>query len=1038
MRPSSFGVPFALALTLTLGLCACDSKDISDHGFASLDDFLPELPPATNGARETYAGQVADTSELIPGPASQGIIGDYFIRNDRARFVIQAPGSLVGVVPSGGNLIDAVPLRANGQDLAEDHFGETSIVYQLGRHCDHQSVEILRNGSEGGVAAIRVRGVTGYNEFVNIRGIGILPIQNELVPELPDFAECATTYVLEPGSATLQTYFTLFNAGSQKITGPMGMLSDTGGEVAVFQPKNGFTRVGEIAQALDANTLSTPYMVYQGPQVAYGIMPRHPVANTPNSSVVVLGVSVFFFGLDSFLNALESTKNKFFSIQPGEGTTFQVDTFVGQNAAQVDAEYQRLYGGATQKIAGSVTWDDGTPAAGARVGIFEDSNGDKEIDSKDKIIAYVDADENGTFAGALRPGGYLLRAEVLNVARSEASGLVEQAGVGTANLVLQRPVAYDFRIVDIDSGNALIPGRITVIGEHPVPIDSRVQGAYDTFDGIVTTVIATRGTSTGVGDGVDGQILLPPGQDYRIFVSRGTEWSVVSKLVSPTAGDTPDELEFRMRRLVDTSGYIASEYHVHSLGSPDSPVPDERRVATAVADGIELYATADHDFVSAHQPIIKALGLTRLVRSIIGEEISPLVYGHFIAWPIDRDPNSPNGGAVDWPFGDNGFAMLPKEIFSAARERGAEMVQVNHPRSTSESPSDTIQHFDRMGLYFDYERRIFEGDANLMTVPAEWLRLPNEPLFDDSFNSLEIWNGFGAADTNVDGRRELTKLDTVMRDWFNFMSFGKNVTPTGSSDTHYEVLESMGMPRTLVRVSDDSAAAIEEEPMAGEANNDLVREVLDNLTHASGAFTDVIITDGPHLSLTVGSDDRPLGKVHDGQSGSIELTIEAQSADWAQIDTIEVFANNTPEIGSKALLQPIACFTSLSSLEDFDPCAMAGIGGAGTLIVNSVDLGSGFSRFEASKTLTIRPTDIPLRAGGTGSDAWIVVRVSGQRPIYPLFVGELVGENTSIFVEGNEAEVEAAIKGLGRPATALSSAFYVDFDGGGYLAPFTP
>src|SRR5690606_38155337 len=132
----------------------------------------------------------------------------------------------------------------------------TSIVYQLGRHCSHETMEVLRDGSEGGVVAIRARGLAGYNEYVNIRGIGVLPIQNDLVPELPDGAECATTYVLEPGSATLKTYFTLFNPGERVITGPLGMLNDTGGEVGVFQPRVGFGRIGEIADAVNADAQS--------------------------------------------------------------------------------------------------------------------------------------------------------------------------------------------------------------------------------------------------------------------------------------------------------------------------------------------------------------------------------------------------------------------------------------------------------------------------------------------------------------------------------------------------------------------------------------------------------------------------------------------------------------------------------------------------------------------------------------------------------------------------------------------------------------
>jgi hypothetical protein len=191
----------------------------------------------------------------------------------------------------------------------------------------------------------------------------------------------------------------------------------------------------------------------------------------------------------------------------------------------------------------------------------------------------------------------------------------------------------------------------------------------------------------------------------------------------------------------------------------------------------------------------------------------------------------------------------------------------------------------------------------------------------------------------------------------------------------------------------------------------------------------------------VAGDTRPLGKVHDGTSGSIEITIDVESADWAQFDTIELFANDTPDVGSLDVttLQPFACFTSRSELSETAPCGLAGLGGASTLTVDDVDLGGGFRRFESSITLTVSPSDIAVREGASGTDAWIVARVRGQRPIYPLFIGNLLkGQEVSTFVDGTPEQVEAALEGRGRPAAALSSAFFVDFDGGGYTAPFAP
>jgi hypothetical protein len=1035
-------VHFSLALYSLLlvgSAAACDGDDISDRGPSSIEDFFPEVSDVTGEAQSVFAGQISDVNaqELIPGPASSGVLGDYFMRNNKARFVIQDAVPAISVVPSGGSLVDAVPLAADGSDASPDHFGETSIFYQMGRDCSHDLIEVVRDGSEGGAAIVRARGVTAYNKYVNIRGFGVLPVQQALLPERADAAECATTYVLEPDSLTMQMYFTIFNPSDELISGPMGMLSDTGGEVFVFLPGSGFTRLGDISEAVEASNLNTPYMVWQGPDVAYGVIPRHSDATATNGSVALLGISVFIFGVEGFLDAFQSTLNKFFAIEPSQGFTFGVDIFVGRDAADVDAAFRAQHGIDTEILSGQVTWDDGSPAADARVAVFEDRNDNGLIDDNDSIVSYANCGPAGNYEASLVPGEYLLRAEVPRLSRSQVANVSTLSAPVATDFSLVQPVSYDYRIVDDgDAMEGLIPARITVIGNEPVPQDVRTEGDFDQLPGVVTTVTAIRGTSN-VGDNADAPILLPPGEDYRILVSRGTEWSVAELAVSPTVGEDPAELEFRLRRVIDTPGYLASEYHVHSIGSPDSPISNTRRVMTAVADGIEFYATTDHDYVTLQQPVIESLGLERLTRSIPGQEISPLVYGHFNVWPIEQDDTSPNGGAVDWPFGTYDFAMTPTQIFAAAVEKGAELIQVNHPRKGPNGSSDLTEHFDRVGLYFDYENRTYQGDVDMMPVPAEWLRLPEETdLFSSDFNSLEVWNGFSSSDTDGDGVREITKLDIVMRDWFNFLSFGKDLTPIGSSDTHDVVVEQMGMPRTMVRVTDDSADAIE----SGTA---LTREVLDNLARTSGALTDVVVTDGPHITMSVDGDTSPLGKVIDGTGGSISITIDIQSPDWAHYDTVEFFANSTPEVGDVdvSALQPFACFTTRTSLDVIDPCALAGLvgGGASSLTVDVADLGGGFERFESTKTFSVTPADITSRTGASGQDVWIVARVRGDRAIYPLYVGNLlVGQEVSTFVNGPSPALELLLEGRGRPAAAFTAPFFVDFDGGGYKAPFAP
>src|SRR5258706_4933521 len=75
----------------------------------ALDDFLPALPPE-GGAAVCAAGRLSEANfaaERVPGPASQGLPGDFFLRNDKVRVVVQAPNRAVGPCPYGGTLIDA-------------------------------------------------------------------------------------------------------------------------------------------------------------------------------------------------------------------------------------------------------------------------------------------------------------------------------------------------------------------------------------------------------------------------------------------------------------------------------------------------------------------------------------------------------------------------------------------------------------------------------------------------------------------------------------------------------------------------------------------------------------------------------------------------------------------------------------------------------------------------------------------------------------------------------------------------------------------
>lgn len=1016
-----FLLVLAPTLALAPALTACGG------GSDPIEDFYPELPDPTGEAQAVYAGPIteANPQELVTGPAAQGMIGDWFLRNDVASFVISAPTRVIGVIPQGGNVVDAV-LRDAGGQVVDDHFGELGLLYVLGRTCDHDSIEVIRDGAGGGIAAIRAHGHTGNDDFLNIKGIGLLNVEMEVDPDIDDGVECATTYVLAPGSTSLETYFTLYNPTESEVSGPMGTLADTGGTTEAWGDHRGFERM---SLSLAALTSEAPldYTVFQGPGVAYGILPRDPVPTTA-SAYLIAGVSIFLFGNSSLLDILN--RDKYYLHLPGKsGLTQKLELAVGRDAEDIDAIHRTGKGEVLNTISGTVTWDDGSPAAGARVGIYADDNANGTLDDPpapdevggDLIVSYMDVAADGTYSGRVPAGNLLVRAEVKNQGRSTA--LAAGPGVG---LSIPRPVRLDFSIVD-DETNMEIPGRLLVVGDHPAFPDRRVFETYDRQAGIVTQYHAIRGSSS-LGADPDPAFFLPAGGSYRIYASRGTEWSVAS---APFEATADGEVELRLRHVAPADGYLSTEWHVHQINSPDSPVASDERVRGAVAAGIEMFAITDHDFVTDLEPVVQQLGVEDLVRVVPGIEVTPFAYGHFNAWPMNIDATSPNRGAIDWARGMEGFAMTPGEIFAAMREHGAQMQQINHPRGSGFSEFQAF--FDRANLVYDYDARTIFGDFAGANVPNDFLRLPGVSLWDDSFNGLEVWNGFAMGDSDDDGVRENRSLDRVMRDWFNMLSLGMVITPAGNSDTHTTITDPVGMPRTMVRVADDSPAAL--------ASGAAVDAVLAAMTGT--ADRDIVVTDGPMIEVTV--DGAPaIGRVVAATGGAIELELRLTSPRWAAIDTLEVFANATPDIirgDGVTALTPLKCWTSrpLAGLAATDPCAIAALAPQAQSFP-IVTVAPGFQRFETTLTVTLDAADIVNRTGATGQDAWLVFRVRGDTGIFPVITQNLEVDAAmlDVLLAGDPDALATAFAGTGVPAAAFTAPLFVDFDGGGYRAPFAP
>jgi hypothetical protein len=510
-------------------------------------------------------------------------------------------------------------------------------------------------------------------------------------------------------------------------------------------------------------------------------------------------------------------------------------------------------------------------------------------------------------------------------------------------------------------------------------------------------------------NGMSGVLPIEPGS-YRVVMSHGPEYSIASSDIAVTAGATTP-VAGQITRVLDTTGFVGSDFHVHSIDSPDSPISRSDRVLTMLAEGVDFFTPSDHDFRSDFGPTIAALGASSLVGTATSGEITTFDYGHFNAWPMTIDPTKVNGGSVDFggaaPAGfdfpsSGNFSLTPAQIIAAAAaDPGTNTVQINHIHS----------HF---GLEGGSGLAIDTGATPPQSlVPAAARRLP--PLanfFTDTFNALEIWIG--------DDRSQVYNLflGQNIGDWFNLINQGIVRTAVADSDTHNRIGTQAGIPRSLVASPTDAPGGLAAIADTLSANVNDGRVVGTNApmvrVTANAAST------GETGGLALG-----LPRTIETTDGNVDVTVQIQSPLWAKFDRVEYYVNTTTTktIVNRNSGAGTVGVRRYSITPDFVQTA------PGDFAVSSVvvdPMVPGASRWEATTTLNLT---------GLTDDVWIVVLVRGtdgiSEPLFPVEPNSLkTATNTTLanLIDGNLGED-------GMTALAFTNPIFVDVDGGGWSAP---
>lgn len=1006
-----------LAVTTALTLMGCPSNPTPDGGAGGgasgggeagggtastgrceLDDLEGFV---SGGAGALRLKRIEAASELIGGPNAHGRVGDYLFENEKIRVIVQGDGRVFGPQPFGGTILDADLKRAGP---GRDQFGETGLLYNFGRTLKPERFEILRDGSDGRAAILAVTGLDEANDYLSIRSqlvasLGRAPLADPYVA-VP--LRITNYFVLNPNEQRLRFVSSLCNLSqTQTLELSVGDLTDPGYVLEFFNPRactNGFG-FGGLCFGLDRMS----WYGYQGDGVAYAYAPyrvgRPNLPEGQNAVLTVAGITGSIVGADG-LNGLFAWVQPSADVRPGELRlpprgygAFARDFWVGADLGELGSLIEQGRASSTSRVGtiSGLVRSSGAPLPNARVVLNSGST---------RHVFFTGAD--GRYSGVAPIGGYDVSAWApARLPSASLRGALSADAVTTLDFTLVSPQPLTVTVREANGGP--LPAKVTVLctnGPCPAPQRQLVLYADTPKDPMPDSVreiayVPATGTLT---------LPLPPGQ-YLVVVSRGPEYSVFPNTFPATPGvavdlrTAPATVNAVLARVIDSTNWMSADFHVHAVNSPDSIIDNPTRALSFAADGLDVIVSTDHDVVTDFGPVIAQTGLSPFLATAIGEEVSPMEYGHYNVFPLTRDPADPiTGGAIDWA-GATGPTLSAAEMFAEARRKGARTVQINHARGS-------LGGFTALKV---------DTDTFATRIDPRVLRMAVQPgatgddskLLSADFNAFELLNN---AEDSYDASGDIAH--SKFNDWFVMLSRGLRIAGTGVSDTHYGRIGTGW--RTWVKVDADT-------PMAFSANQLADRLNAQQATVGNGPFVTAraFRVDGSGAMTTV---PVTIGGTVPNGAGDVAIELDVQVPEYLDVTRAELFWHRPEDDAAcpldasspRARTTRVGCDGRSQNNWPAPNATQAITLAAGDLEVAVTEAGVSYRRYRKRVTFRVpRPT----------YDTWAVAMVYGSRSLAPLAYNPpgLMGGVT------------------GAAPFAITNPIYVDADGNGFdKPPFNP
>jgi hypothetical protein len=511
------------------------------------------------------------------------------------------------------------------------------------------------------------------------------------------------------------------------------------------------------------------------------------------------------------------------TLEPGKEVTFSRFLAVGRSPAEAVGEVLAQHGD-TARVRGNVTDNSGKPVTTAKV--------EFDLGGK-KVAAYPDA--KGVFELRLPAGDYSVTAS--DIGRNSETKQIKvdprlRSAFVPANFQLGPAAAIEFDITDA-------AGR-------SIPCKAQFHGV----DGTKNPDLGPRLRAHGCVDQYHSEtgkfrVQVPPG-DYEVIVTRGIEFSHLRQRVKVAPGKTV-QVAGKLRRLVDTTGWISADFHNHSTPSGDNTTGTADRLINFAAEHIEFAPTTEHNRLFDWRPTIEKLGLAAELQTVPGMELTGSG-AHFNSFPFTPEPFTQDNGAPVW---NKDPRLNAINLRNHQGEDPNRWIQINHP--------DLVENFlDRNG-----DGRPDDGFIGLGAL-IDGYETQNyrtsEILADGPFS---IGRGRDGKET-VNWRREFL--------WLQLLNQGTRHIGVAVCDAHQIYGNGVGGWRMYFPSRSDEPAQIDWREISRHAK-------------AGRSY----LTTGPFLQVTTENGHGPGDDVR--AAGSLKLRVRVQCTDWIDIDRVQVLVN---------------------------------------------------------------------------------------------------------------------------------------------------